>query len=90
MEKGKIFGSIGLRSLAIGFLLAFALMFVLGAYEGDNGRYQCCPAGDESLAVFVIDTQTGETWRLGRSSTISYGTPRERKSERRSETPVRK
>lgn len=67
-----------ISSLAIGFLLALCLVFAVGAsVRNDNGkgRYESCAAGNDDLAVFVIDTQTGQTWRLGRGSFIDYGTP---------------
>ena len=83
--------NMNLATLAGGFLLGLCVMLLVGAdYGNTNGRYQCCPAGEESLAVFVIDTQTGQTWRMGRTDTYDFGTPLERKSERSVETPVRK
>ena len=41
-----------------------------------------------SLAVFVIDTQTGQTWRMSRTDTYEFGTPQACKSVRRSQTPL--
>jgi hypothetical protein len=78
-------------SLAIGFVLAIFLLFAVGAaVRNDNsrGRYECCAAGSDDLAVFVIDTQTGQTWRLGRNSSYDFGTPQSPKSSRRSITPI--
>jgi hypothetical protein len=78
-------------SLAIGFLLALCLILAAGAagsYDDSPGRYQCCAAGNDHIAVFVIDTQTGHTWRLSRTDTYDFGTPQARKSIRRSVTPI--
>jgi len=77
--------------LAIGFLLALCLIFAVGAAgrnDNNRGKYECCTAGTDELAVFVIDTQTGQTWRLGRSSSFDFGTPQSPKSSRRSITPI--
>jgi hypothetical protein len=78
-------------SVAIGFLLAMCLMLAIGASGGNDqgrGKYQCCAAGNDSLAVFVIDTQTGQTWRLSRADTYDFGTPQSRRSAQRSITPT--
>ena len=83
--------NLNFSSLVIGFLLALCLLLVIaaaGAYDDSIGRYQCCAAGNESLTVFVIDTETGQTWRLSRTDMYDFGTPRERKSARRSITPI--
>ena len=80
-----------ISSLVIGFLLALCLMFAVGAAGGNGsskGRYECCAAGNDDLAVFVLDTQTGQTWRLGRNSSYDFGTPQSPKSSRRSITPI--
>ena len=80
-----------LTSLAIGFLLALCLMLVIGATKGYNNsyeRYQCCTAGDDPLAVFVIDTETGHTWRLSRTDMYDFGSPAAPKSIRRSIRPM--
>ena len=81
---------ISLSSVAIGFLLALSLILAVGASSKSNGpgKYQCCAAGGDSLAVFVIDTQTGQTWRLGRADTYDFGTPQSRRSAQRSVTPT--
>ena len=80
----------GFKNFVIGFLLGLCVMLAIAAassnYEG-SGQYQCCAAGDDSLAVFVIDTETGQTWRLGRTDHYDLGTPHSRKSVRRSVTP---
>ena len=79
------------NSLAIGFLLALCLILAFGA-SGSNskgpGKYQCCAAGNDSLAVFVIDTQTGQSWRLGKADTYDFGTPQSRRSAQQSVTPT--
>jgi hypothetical protein len=78
-------------SIAIGFLLALCLILAFGAaVRNDNsrGKYECCAAGTDELAVFVIDTQTGQTWRLGRSSSYDFGTPQSPKSTRQSISPI--
>ena len=80
-----------ISSLAIGFLLALCLVFAVGASvrnDSSKGRYECCPAGNDDLAVFVVDTQTGQTWRLGRTSLIDYGTPQSPKSYLKNITPI--
>jgi hypothetical protein len=75
--------------MLIGFLMALCVALALGAASGTGGGpgpYQCCAADD--LSVFVIDTQTGQTWRLGRTENYDFGTPFERKSLRKSITPM--
>ena len=82
---------ISFSSLAIGFLLALCLMLAVGAADGSDdepGQYQCCAAGDDSLAVFVVETSTGNTWRLSRTDNYDLGTPYARKSLRQSITPM--
>ncbi len=82
---------LNINSLIIGFLLALFLLLVVGAnkgYENNSQRYQCCAAGDEGLAVFVIDTETGHTWRLSRTDRYDFGTPSRPKSLRRSIKPL--
>lgn len=79
---------IDIGRLLIGLLLGICLMFTIGVSSNNSERYQCCAAGDDSLAVFVIDTQTGQVWRLSRTDTYDFGTPTSRKSTRKSETPV--
>ncbi len=80
--------NINLSSLAIGFLLALCLALALGAVKKDEseGPYRCSAVSEG--AVFVIDTQTGHTWQLSRSDHLDLGTPAERKSNRRSITPM--
>jgi len=84
--------SFNISSFLIGFLLALCLMLILGmtdiadTQKDPVGLYQACPAGE--LSVFVIDTQTGQTWRLGRTETYDYGTPYQRKSVRTSIMPT--
>lgn len=80
--------NINFSSMAIGFLLALCLVLALGvATSGEpEGPYRCSAASDTS--VFVIDTQTGHTWQLSRSDHLDLGTPAERKSNRKSITPM--
>jgi hypothetical protein len=79
-----------LKNLIIGFLLGLCIMFAIAAASNNYspGRYQCCHSGDDSLAVFVIDTETGQTWRLSRSDNYDFGTPNARKSIRRNVVPL--
>ena len=82
--------NVDFKNLIIGFLLGLCVIFAIAAKSSNNsspGQYQCCAAGDDNLAVFVIDTETGHTWKLGRSDNYDYGTPDARKSVRRSVTP---
>jgi len=85
----KITGHINLTSLAIGFLLAVCLMLASGAYSGSGpaepGPYQIAACGS---GVFVTDTRTGQTWQLGTSENIDYGTPMNRKSLKKYITPM--
>jgi len=80
--------NINLSSLAIGFLLALCLVLALGAVQKEEsaGPYRCSAVSEG--AVFVIDTQTGHTWQLSRSDHLDLGTPVERKSIRKSVTPM--
>ena len=89
-EKQRFTWNLNLSSLAIGFLLALCLLLVIGATGNNNrsGRYQCCAAGNNEVAVFVIDTETGQTWRFSRTDTYNFGTPDERKSIRSSIIPL--
>lgn len=83
--------NLNLSSLAIGFLLALCLLLVIGAtksFDDSSKRYQCCAAGNEPLCVFVIDTETGHTWRLSRTDMYDFGTPSEPRSIRRSIRPM--
>ncbi|MFB0524602.1 MAG: hypothetical protein ACETVZ_03615 [Phycisphaerae bacterium] len=80
----------GFKNFIIGFLLGICVMLAIAAAssnEGGPGQYQCCAAGDDSLTVFVLDTETGHTWRLGRTDHYDLGTPHAPKSVRRSVTP---
>jgi hypothetical protein len=89
MEKNKkvVRWNLNLSSLSIGFLLALILLMVVGA-NNNSERYQCCAAGDEGLAVFVIDTESGHTWRLSRTDMYDFGTPSAPKSLRKSIRPL--
>ncbi|MDT8304012.1 MAG: hypothetical protein RQ760_21195 [Sedimentisphaerales bacterium] len=93
MESNKqvLHWNLNLSSLTIGFLLALCLLLAVGAsksYDNNSQRYQCCAAGNETLAVFVIDTETGNTWRLSRNDMYDFGTPSAPKSIRRSIRPM--
>ena len=87
-KQQRLNWNLNFGSLVIGFLLAFCLILAIGAAGSNPGRYQCCAAGDDNLAVFVIDTETGQTWRLSRVDTYDFGTPQARKSIRGSITPM--
>jgi len=90
-KKNMLKWNRNLNNLIIGFLLALFLMLVIGATKGNyniSKRYQCCSAGDEALAVFVIDTETGHTWRLSRTDMYDFGTPSAPRSIRRSIKPT--
>ncbi len=91
-RKNMLKWDLNISSIAIGSLLALCLFLTLGAASGNDnrGKYECCPAGTDELAVFVIDTQTGQTWRLGRSSSYDFGTPQSPKSIRKSIQPIAK
>ena len=84
--------NINLSSLAIGFLLAICLLLTLGSdglneAESDGpGPFQVCSAGD--MSVFVLDSQTGQVWVIGRTDTYDYGTPWQRRSVRKSIMPT--
>ena len=91
LKKQRLNWNLNLSSVAIGFLLALCLILAIGAVEGNNeepGQYQCCAAGNDNLAVFVIDTETGQTWRLSRNDMYDFGSPDAPKSIRRSITPM--
>jgi len=93
MEHSKqvLHWNLNLSSLTIGFLLALCLLLAVGAtksYDNNSQRYQCCAAGNEPLAVFVIDTETGNTWRLSRNDMYDFGTPSQPRSIRRSIRPM--
>jgi hypothetical protein len=88
-KKLTLSWNLNLNSLVIGFLLAICLLLTIGAVGSNpSPRYQCCTAGNEALAVFVIDTETGNTWRLGRTDMYDFGTPTKPKSRRRSIRPM--
>lgn len=82
-----------LRGIGIGLAAALAgmcLLLVAGAAGNSDevGQFQICPAGDDSSAVFVLDTVTGHVWLVGRGSTVDLGTPWDRKSVRTTIRPV--
>jgi len=93
MENNKkvLYWNLNFSSLVIGFLLALCLLLVVGAVgnnDGDSRRYQCSATGNSDLSVFVIDTETGHTWRLSRNDMYDFGTPSAPKSIRRSIRPM--
>ncbi len=91
MQLKKRNFSIDFKNLVLGLLFGICLMLAVAAADNEeNERYQCCAAGNNDQAVFVIDTQTGQTWRMSRTDTLDYGTPQQRKSEKRPQTPITK
>ncbi len=78
------------KNLIIGFLIGLCLMLAIAAASSNDttSRYQCCSSGDDNFSVFIIDTVTGQTWRLGRTDYYDYGTPKVPKSVRRSIAPL--
>jgi len=82
MERAiAIARNIDFKSMMIGLLLGVCVLLVSGQYteqHNTNNRFMCCAAGSDPYGVFVIDTQTGQTWRLDNKSTIGYGTPENR------------
>lgn len=70
----------------VGGLVGVCLMLVVGMAGGSDGPgpYQCCAAGDDASSVFVLDTQTGQVWLVGRREAVDLGTPLDRKSVRHS------
>lgn len=83
--------NLGFKNLVIGFLLGLCVTLAIAATSSNDdspGPYQCCAAGDDPVSVFVVNTQTGHTWRLSRADHYDFGTPQERKSVRSSVTPM--
>jgi hypothetical protein len=83
--------SAGFKNLVIGFLLGMCLTLAIAATSTNDdslGPYQCCSAGNDPACVFVVNTQTGHTWRLSRADHYDFGTPQQRKSIRSSVTPM--
>ncbi|HLB73731.1 MAG TPA: hypothetical protein VJJ98_06910 [Sedimentisphaerales bacterium] len=80
--------NIDFGSVVIGFLLAFCLVLAVGAATGGDsaGPYRISSGCDTS--AFVLDTETGHVWQLSRSDNIDLGTPLNRKSIRKSITPM--
>ena len=90
-QKKLCNSNVGFKNLVIGFLLGLCVTLAIaavGSNESGTGRYQCCAAGGDELAVFVVDTETGHTWRLSRTDNYDFGTPHTRKSIRQSITPL--
>jgi len=83
--------NVSLKNLVIGFLLGLSVTLAIAATssnDNSSGPYQCCAAGDDPVSVFVVNTQTGHTWRLSRADHYDLGTPQAPKSVRRSVTPI--
>lgn len=81
----KIEQRIDFKRLVIILLLSLCITPVLGfSKDNDNGLYQCSVGQD---GVFIINTRTGQIWELTISSTIDFGTPPNRKSQRSYITP---
>lgn len=92
MQYNKQVGSYnsGFKNFVIGFLLGLCVMLAIAAASSNDknsGTYQCCAAGDDPTSAFVIDTRTGQTWRLSRNDHYDFGTPQQRKSVRSSIVP---
>jgi hypothetical protein len=76
----KIGQRIDFKRLVIALLVGLCTTPVLGFSEyHDTGLYQCSAGQD---GVFVINTRTGQIWEFETSSTIDFGTPQDRKSQR--------
>jgi hypothetical protein len=80
--------NLNFKDLLIGFLVGLCLTLLVAATSSDEGpgRYRCAAMGDDS--VFIVDSQTGQTWRLGRGENCDYGTPINRKSICRTLIPM--
>lgn len=78
--SNKFVSSLDLRSIVIGVAGVILLLLVAGQSSSlDNGgRYTITPAGSAPFGVFVLDTHTGDIWRMDDASTIYYGTPKRR------------
>jgi len=88
-QKKKHDWNVHFGSMVIGFLMAICLMLALGAATGDDsqeGPYRIAAGSD--MSAFVIDTQTGHVWQVSRGDNTDLGTPLDRKSLRRSITPM--
>jgi hypothetical protein len=93
MQHNKLVQSYnsGFKNFVIGFLLGLCVMLAIAAASSNDdkncGTYQCCAAGDDPTAAFVIDTRTGQTWLFSRNNHYDFGTPQQRKSVRSSIVP---
>jgi hypothetical protein len=81
----KIEQRIDFKRLVIILLLSLCITPMLGfSKDIDNGLYQCSADQD---GVFIINTRTGQIWELAIPSTIDFGTPPNRKTQRSYITP---
>jgi hypothetical protein len=72
--------SLDWRSLIIGLLIAMMALLASGHKSGDRftGRYEAFSAGNDPYGIFIVDSYSGQTWRMDNKSTLSYGTPEDR------------
>lgn len=65
------------RSLVIGLLIGMVVLMSSGHETGQRflGRYTAFSAGNSEDAIFIVDTYSGQTWRLDASGSIDYGIP---------------
>ena len=87
-RKKKHDWNVHFGSMVIGFLMALCLALALGAATGDDseGPYRISAGSD--MSAFVIDTQTGHVWLVSRGDNTDLGTPLDRKSLRKSISPM--
>lgn len=90
MNLEQIGRTVDFKTLAAGLLLGICLMLLMGARSNERGPYECCTAGANDFAVFVVDTRDGHTWRMSRTDFLDLGTPDNPISERTSTTPIRR
>ena len=60
------------KYLTVGFLLAISVFVIIGATNvrtlgnSDNGRYEFCFKNTGAGYDYLLDTQTGDMWRVGK------------------------
>ncbi len=69
---------IDVKSLLIGFLAGLCILLFLGQNNYSTGRFQCTSVSQDFRAVFVLDSVTGQVWRLDPQNTLDFGTPYDR------------